>query len=198
VKQASQENDSYWIPPYNHEQVICGQGTVVYDALNKVKNVDAIFAPCGGGGLLSGSLIASRGLSPKTKIIGAEPLMANDAARSLKAGAIHKLTTAPKTLADGAMTLSVGDITFEYLKHLDDFYEISEMEIIYWTQWISHLLKLRIEPTSALGMAAAFQWAKKQKSKKSILVIISGANVDQNTSLKIWEIDYLSKLPYTI
>ncbi|WP_242134249.1 serine/threonine dehydratase [Aestuariivivens marinum] len=198
VKRASDNPDTYWIPPYNHEQVICGQGTAAFEAMNSLGEVDAVFAPCGGGGLLSGSLIATRGLSKKTKVIGAEPLAGNDAAESLRKKSIQRLTSAPNTLADGAMTLAVGDITFEYLKQLDDFYEISEEAIIYWTQWLTHLLKLRIEPTSALGMAAAFQWLQKQKGKKTILIILSGANVDQATTNKIWQNDCLTREPFKL
>lgn len=195
VQEVSKESNTYWIPPYNHDQVICGQGTVAFDVLNSLNKVDAIFAPCGGGGLMSGTLITARGLSKKTKVIGAEPLNANDAAQSLRTGTIQALSHAPQTLADGAMTLSVGHITFEYLKQLDGFYEISETDMLYWTQWLSHLLKLRIEPTSALGMAAAYQWLKTQSSKQSVVVILSGANIDQQTSLKIWQEDYLSHQP---
>lgn len=195
VSKLSKENGVFWIPPYNHEQVICGQGTAVYDAMSKLDTIDAVFAPCGGGGLLSGSLIAARGISQKTAVIGAEPLLANDAAQSLKTGRIQRLQATPQTLADGAMTLSVGDITFEYLKQLDDFYEISETDMIYWTQWLTHLLKLRIEPTSALGMVAASHWLKKQHSKKNVLIVLSGSNVDQQTTQKIWETDYLTEKP---
>jgi len=161
VQKAAEEEGTYWIHPYNHEQVIAGQGTAAYEALQQVNDIDAVFAPCGGGGLLSGTLISTRELAPTTKVIGAEPLNANDAAESLRTGAIQKLSATPHTLADGAMTMSVGDITFEYLKQLDDFYEVSEEKIIYWTQWLTHLLKLHIEPTSALSMEAAFLWLKK-------------------------------------
>ena len=195
VKQASEVQNTFWIPPYNHEQVICGQGTAALEALHTTGHVDAVFAPCGGGGLLSGTLVATRGISSTTQVIGAEPLMGNDAAESLRKNAIQRLTEAPKTLADGAMTLSVGPITFNYLKQLDDFYEITEEDMVYWTQWLSHLLKIRVEPTSALAMAGAYQWLKKQKKKTSVLIILSGANIDQKTTRKIWETDYLSEAP---
>ncbi|WP_223551736.1 serine/threonine dehydratase [Aestuariivivens sp. NBU2969] len=198
VKRASENPDTYWIPPYNHEQVICGQGTVALEAMNSIGEVDAVFGPCGGGGLLSGSLIASRGLSKNIKVIGAEPLAGNDAAESLRKNSIQRLSSAPNTLADGAMTLAVGDITFEYLKQLDDFYEITEDTIIYWTQWLTHLLKSRIEPTSALGMEAAFQWLQKQKGKKTVLIILSGANIDQATTNKIWQNDCLTTEPFKL
>lgn len=195
VREAAQEPGTYWIPPYNHEQVICGQGTAVYEALTELEKVDAVFAPCGGGGLLSGSLIASRGLSPTTKVFGVEPLNANDAAESLRKGSIQRLSRVPDTLADGAMTMAVGDITFEYLKQLDGFYEIEEAFLIYWTQWLTHLLKCRIEPTCAMSMEAVRRWLKNQKTKKRVLVVISGGNVDQATTQKIWLDDCLQSPP---
>lgn len=195
VKQHAKKKNTYWIPPFNHEMVIHGQGTAAYESLNEINDIDAIFAPCGGGGLLSGTLIAARGLVPKAKVIGAEPLNANDAASSIRSGKIHQLTTTPNTLADGAMTMAVGDITFEYLKHLDDILEITESDISYWTQWLTHLLKLQIEPTSSLSMAAAKQWMGKQAGKKKILIILSGGNIDHTSHSKIWESDFLTTPP---
>lgn len=195
VREASEKEGTVWIPPFNHEQVISGQGTAVLEAIEETGEVDAIFAPCGGGGLLSGSLIASRGISAKTKVIGAEPLAGNDAAQSLRANKIHRLSEAPNTLADGAMTLAVGEITFEYLKQLDAFYEIGEDKMIYWTQWLTHLLKLHIEPTSALAMAGAAKWLSEQSSRKKILIILSGGNIDHNTNRIIWKEDQLSNPP---
>ena len=195
VKMASLEAGTYWVPPYNHDQVILGQGTAAYEALKEVGEVDSVFAPCGGGGLLSGTYIATKGLYPNTEVIGAEPLNANDAVQSIKHNAIQRLTQSPETLADGAMTLAVGDLTFEYLKKLDDLIEIEETELIYWTQWLTHLLKLRIEPTSAMAMAAAMKWLKNTTPNKKILIILSGANIDQPTNLKIWKNDYLHQQP---
>lgn len=193
---ASEENGTYWIPPFNHEQVISGQGTAAYEALEETGKVDSVFAPCGGGGLLSGTLISTKALVPEAEVIGAEPLNANDASQSLRNNSVYKLTSPPDTIADGAKTMSVGSITFEYLKKLDDIYEIEEHRIIYWSQWLSHLLKVQIEPTSAMAMEAAFQWLKKQNTKKRVLVILSGGNIDPSTFLKIWEKDYLNEIPY--
>jgi threonine dehydratase len=192
---AAREEGTYWVPPYNHEQVIAGQGTAAFEALFELGGVDAVFAPCGGGGLLSGTLISTRALSPKAQVIGAEPLNANDAAESLRQGAIQQLQSVPRTLADGAMTIAVGDITFEYLKQLDDFYEIDEDAIVYWAQWLNHLLKVRIEPTSAMAMEAVRNWLAKQKQKRTVLVILSGGNVDQKRVLEIWAKDYLTEVP---
>ncbi|UJH66746.1 serine/threonine dehydratase [Allomuricauda sp. SCSIO 65647] len=195
VREAAMEEGVFWVPPYNHGQVICGQGTSAYEAFCEVKDIDAVFAPCGGGGLLSGTYIAAKGLSPKTKVIGVEPFNANDAAESLRKGSIQRLSGVPNTLADGAMTMAVGDITFEYLKKLDDFYEIEEEHIVYWTQWLTHLLKCRIEPTSAMTMEAVCRWLKSQKTKQRVLVIISGGNIDQVTTSRIWERDRLQRPP---
>lgn len=195
VREAAKDPGTYWIPPFNHEQVICGQGTAVYEGLSELHDIDAVFAPCGGGGLLSGSLIAARGLSSKTKVIGVEPLQANDAAESLRKGTIQKLKQVPNTLADGAMTMAVGDITFEYLKQLDGFYEVEEEKMIYWTQWLTHLLKCRIEPTSGMSMQAVYEWLKTQKIRKRVLVVISGGNIDQPTTSKLWKVNFLDHTP---
>lgn len=196
VKQASEKSGTYWIPPFNHEQVISGQGTAVYESIIELGAVDAVFAPCGGGGLLSGSLIAARGLSPKAEVIGAEPVNANDAAQSLRLNSIQKLSSSPITLADGAMTLAVGNITFEYLKHLNRIIEVEESQIIYWTQWLTHLLKVHVEPTSAMSMEAATQWLSGQTSRRRVLIVLSGGNIDQQTSMKIWEYNHLDEIPH--
>ncbi len=195
VREVAREEGTYWIPPFNHEQVICGQGTAAFEALSELEGIDAVFAPCGGGGLLSGTLIATRGLSPKTRVLGAEPLNANDAAESLRKGSIQRLTEIPNTLADGAMTMAVGELTFEYLKQLDGFYEVGEEAMVYWTQWLSHLLKIRLEPTCALPMEGVRQWLKNKATKQRVLVVISGGNVDQQTTQKIWAQEYLDRPP---
>ncbi|MEM9078326.1 MAG: serine/threonine dehydratase [Bacteroidota bacterium] len=195
VREASKEDGAYWIPPFNHEQVICGQGTSALEALSELDNIDAVFAPCGGGGLVSGTCISTRGLAPTAEVIGVEPLNANDAAESLRKGSIQKLPAIPNTLADGAMTMAVGDITFEYLKQLDGFYEIEEEYIVYWTQWLTHLLKCRLEPTCAMPMEAIRRWLKGKKTKQRVLMIVSGGNVDQPTTQKIWQKDYLTNIP---
>ena len=195
VREAAKEDGAYWIPPFNHEQVICGQGTSALEALSELDNIDAVFAPCGGGGLISGTYIATRGLAPNAEVIGVEPLNANDAAESLRKGSIQKLSAIPETLADGAMTMAVGDITFEYLKQLDGFYEIEEEYIVYWTQWLTHLLKCRLEPTCAMPMEAIRRWLKGKKTKQRVLMIVSGGNVDQPTTQKIWQKDYLTNIP---
>ena len=147
VAHAAEDPDTLWIPPFNHPDIIAGQGTAALEALNEIDHLDAVFAPCGGGGLLSGTLIATQALHPNAGVYGAEPAAANDASMSLQRGEIVALEHPPQTLADGAATPSVGDITFGFLQQLTDFYEVDELQIAYWTQWLQHLLKLHVEPT---------------------------------------------------
>lgn len=195
VAATAQAEGVEWIPPFNHPDVIAGQGTVANEIFDEVEHVDAIFAPCGGGGLLSGTLIAARHRSPQTLVIGAEPLIANDAARSLQSGVIESLPGPVQTLADGAATPSVGECTFPYLQELDDFYEVDEVQIAYWTQWLHHLLKLHIEPTSAMSMAAVAAWASSAPANQTAVVILSGGNISQASMAKIWQKDYLQQPP---
>ncbi len=193
----AKEQGAYLLPPFDHDQVICGQGTACLEAFSQVDQpISAVFAPCGGGGLLSGTVIAAKGKSPEISVIGSEPLLANDAAQSLRQGKIFRWDKSPDTLADGAKTLSVTQRTLNYLNRLDDFHEISEQEIIYWTQWLCHFLKLHIEPTSALAMASAIKWLRTQNSQKSILVILSGGNMDPKTLQRVWSQDHLGGPPF--
>lgn len=195
VKQAAKQEGVVWIPPFNHPLIVAGQGTATLEAIQDADHVDAVFAPCGGGGLLSGSLLATRHLAPHAKVIGAEPLLANDAARSLQSGVIESLSGPVSTLADGAATPSVGDVTFPILQQLDDFYEVNEQQIAYWTQWLQHLLKLHVEPTSAMSMAAVAAWAVNSPKGQTAVVILSGGNISKATMTKVWDTDYLLQPP---
>lgn len=186
---------AYFIHPYDDDRVIAGQGTACYEALEDGVAPTAIFAPCGGGGLLSGTYLAKELLAPQAKLFAGEPLLANDAARSYRSGTIVAYEDSPKTIADGAMTLAVSPRTFAYLQKLDGFFEVTEEEMVYWAAWLMHLLKISVEPTSALGMAAAVQWLKGQTTKQRVLVILSGGNIAPETYRKIWENNPLEKLP---
>jgi len=190
------QNGAYLLKPFDDDMVIEGQGTAAYEVFKELKNIDYVFATCGGGGWLSGTYLAKELLSPKTKIIGCEPKNANDAFKSLKSGKIFAFDTSPNSIADGARTLSVVPRTFEYLKKLDGFNVATEKEIKYWTQWINHLLKISVEPTSALSMAVAYNYIKKHQLKNAnIVILISGGNVSRDTIRKIWQKDYLVEVP---
>ncbi len=195
VAEAAKAADTVWIPPYNHPDIIAGQGTATLEALQDAGHVDAVFAPCGGGGLLSGALLATRELMPDASVIGAEPAAANDASRSLQSGQIESLDGVPDTLADGAATPSVGEHTFPLLQQLDDFYEVEENQIAYWTQWLQHLLKIHVEPTCAMSMAAVAAWAVNTPPNQTALVMLSGGNISQASMSKIWQTDYLQQPP---
>lgn len=191
----AEKNGAYFIHPFDNDMVIAGQGTACYEALQAGIKPSATFATCGGGGLLSGTYLAKQLCSPSSLVFAGEPVNANDAARSYNSGQIVSFDYSPKSIADGALTLAVSQRTFGYLQRLNGFYEISEEEIIYWTQWLTHLLKISLEPTAAVAMAAAFKWLQTQKQKQQILVILSGGNIAPETQRIIWENDYLSKLP---
>lgn len=195
VANAAEEEGTVWIPPFNHPDIVAGQGTAAMEALEDTGKVDAIFAPCGGGGLLSGTLLAARALQPDALVIGAEPLAANDASQSLQQGEIVALDAPPVTLADGAATPSVGNVTFPLLQALDDFYEVDELQIAYWTQWLQHLLKLHIEPTCAMSMAAVAAWAANTPPGQTALVMLSGGNISQASMAEIWQRDFLLQPP---
>ena len=195
VAAAAQEPHHYWIPPFDHPQVIAGQGTALLESVNQIGSVDSVFAPCGGGGLLSGCWVTANTMMPECEVIGAEPLLGNDAAMSLQLGEIQRLSASPQTLADGAATLAISPLTFEHLQQLDDFYQVDETQIAYWTQWLQHLLKLHVEPTSAMTMAAVAAWCQQQGSEKQALVILSGGNIDHQKQTAIWQQDYLQQPP---
>lgn len=198
VAAAAEQPDTMWIPPFNHAQIIAGQGTAALEALQDLKQIDGVFAPVGGGGLMAGTLLATRGLCPNAQVIGAEPLAANDAANSLREGKIVPLPKPAITLADGAATPAVGELTFPFLQQLDDFYEVDEAQIAYWTQWLQHLLKIHVEPTSAMTMAAVVGWLQEQKKPSSALVVLSGGNIDQPRMQQIWQTDYLDQPPILV
>ena len=121
--------------------------------------------------------------------------MANDAAQSLRTGVIQTLPEQPNTLADGAATLQVGEKTFPHLQDLDGFYEVDEIKIAYWTQWLQHLLKIHVEPTCAMSMGGVVEWLKSQNSEQKVLVMLSGGNIDQQKMTKIWQDDHLYQIP---
>lgn len=176
--QEAAANGAFLLPPYDHDDVICGQGTACLEALEDAgEPVGAVFAPCGGGGLLSGTWLAAQQFDPAPRVFGAEPLAGNDAARSLRDGRIFRFEHSPDTLADGAMTLGVSERTFHFLKKLDGLDEIPEDEIRLWHERLNTHLEGPIEPTAALGLAAAAWRVASGDVQGPLLVILSGGNV---------------------
>jgi threonine dehydratase len=179
LAEEKQKEGYFFIHPSDNDDVIAGQGTACLEALQEIGEVDAIFAPCGGGGLIAGCLLAAKGLSEKAQVIGCEPLNANDAKRSIDNKKIFSFQDSPNTIADGARTLAVSQRCFFYLQQLNEIIEISEDEIFSWQKKLSAILQQKIEPTSALAIAGvqAFLQKNSQLQNPKILVIISGGNL---------------------
>ncbi|QIG06107.1 threo-3-hydroxy-L-aspartate ammonia-lyase [Proteus sp. ZN5] len=176
-QQLAQKEGLTLIPPYDHPHIIAGQGTAAKELFDKVGELDMLFVPLGGGGLLSGSLLSTKALSPDCKIFGVEPLAGNDGQQSLRKGEIIHIDT-PKTIADGAQTQHLGNYTFEIIRNnVDDILTATDEELISTMQFYAQRMKIIVEPTGCLSLAAARQFGDKLKGKK-IGIIISGGNVD--------------------
>lgn len=186
----------YYMHPSDSDSTIAGAGTLCYEALQQLDfSPDAVFASCGGGGLIAGSYLAKELISPTSLLIGSEPLTANDAYLSVKNNKIYRFDNAPITIADGLKTLSVSVRTFEYLKKLDHFYLADEYQIYYWTTWLTHLLKVICEPSSSINMVAVVNWLKAQSKPQKLLVLISGGNIDPILYNELWKEEYLTVPP---
>ena len=167
------------IHPYNDEKLIAGQGTVVLEIFQELKDLDYLFVPIGGGGLISGCAIAAKNLFPSIKVIGVETEGANDCYLSFRQGHIVKLTSA-NTIADGMRTLSVGTINFDIIqKYVDDVITISDDDIFPMMKFFFERMKIAVEPTGAVAPAAVMRNVLKLSGKR-IGAIISGGNVDPN------------------
>lgn len=176
-QQLAQKEGLTLIPPYDHPHIIAGQGTAAKELFDEVGELDMLFVPLGGGGLLSGSLLSTKALSPDCKIFGVEPLAGNDGQQSLRKGEIIHIDT-PKTIADGAQTQHLGNYTFEIIRNnVDDILTATDEELISTMQFYAQRMKIIVEPTGCLSLAAARQFGDKLKGKK-IGIIISGGNVD--------------------
>lgn len=176
-QQLAQKEGLTLIPPYDHPHIIAGQGTAAKELFDEVGALDMLFVPLGGGGLLSGSLLSTKALSPDCKIFGVEPLGGNDGQQSLRKGEIIHIDT-PKTIADGAQTQHLGNYTFEIIRnHVNDILTATDEELILAMQFYAQRMKIIVEPTGCLSLAAARQFGDKLKGKK-IGIIISGGNVD--------------------
>ena len=165
-----------FIPPYNHAQVIAGQGTAAMELCADVPGLDVVLAPVGGGGLVSGTALALAALSPGTRVIAAEPAGADDAYRSLQAGHIIPAMH-PQTIADGLLT-SLGELTFAIIQqHVERIVTVSEEAIIRAMRTIWERMKIIIEPSAAVPIGALLEQPHDLRGKR-LGVILSGGNVD--------------------
>jgi threonine dehydratase len=165
------------IPPYDHADVIAGQGTAAKELFDEVGPLDAFFVCLGGGGLLSGSALATRALSPGCLRYGVEPEAGNDGQQSFRTGQIVHIDT-PRTIADGAQTQHLGQLTFPIIQRdVDDILTVSDDELVDCMRFFAERMKIVVEPTGCLGFAAARRMKETFRGKR-IGVLVSGGNID--------------------
>jgi threo-3-hydroxy-L-aspartate ammonia-lyase len=165
------------IPPYNHPHIIAGAGTAAAELILDVGPLDILIVPCGGGGLLSGSALAARSLSPQCRVIGVEPAAGDDAMRSFRTKRLETVSN-PQTVADGARTPSLGSFTFPLVLDLvDDIVVVDDGSLLRTMFYLWERLKLIVEPTGALAAAAALERIVPVAGRR-VGVILSGGNVD--------------------
>jgi len=177
VARIQQETGAVLIPPYNHPDVIAGQGTVALELLEEAPHLDAIVAPVGGGGLISGICLAVRGMKPAVRVFAAEPAGADDAARSKAAGRLIP-QTGPKTIADGLLT-SLGELTWPFVRdEVEGVVTVSEEEIKAAWRLLAERAKLLVEPSSATVLAAVLTPEfRALEHLEAVGVVLSGGNL---------------------
>ncbi|HEY4800999.1 MAG TPA: threo-3-hydroxy-L-aspartate ammonia-lyase [Paraburkholderia sp.] len=165
------------IPPYDHAHVMAGQGTAAKELFEEAGELDLLLTPLGGGGLLSGCATAAHALAPACTVIGVEPEAGNDGQRSLQTGKIVHIDT-PKTLADGAQTQHLGNLTFEVIRErVSEIVTVSDAELVETMKFFASRMKLVVEPTGCLAAAAVLHGMVDVRGKR-VGVLISGGNVD--------------------
>ena len=177
TRKLSAERGLTLIPPYDHPDVIAGQGTAAMELFEQVGELDLLLVPLGGGGLLAGSALTAHAMSPACRVYGVEPEAGNDGQQSLRAGRIVRIDT-PKTIADGAQTQHLGEYTFGVIKnHVADVLTASDQELIESMKFLAERMKMVVEPTGCLGLAAACH-GKVPLQGQRVGILLSGGNVD--------------------
>ena len=165
------------IPPFNHPDVIAGQGTAVKELLEEVGPLDTLLVPMGGGGLLGGSLLSAHALSPDCEVYGVEPEAGNDGQQSFRSGEVVRIPP-PDSIADGALTQALGSLTFPIIRqYARDILTVTDPQLMQAQRFFAERMKIVVEPTGCLGAAAAFNEVVPVKGKR-IGVVLSGGNVD--------------------
>ena len=174
------ERGASLIPPYDHPDIIAGQGTAALELIEEVGEIDLLAVPLGGGGLLAGSALVARALSPGCAVIGVEPEAGNDGQQSLRSGDIVHIPV-PKSIADGAVTTHVGHHNFPVLKRdVADIVTVSDAQLIETMRFFAERMKIIVEPTGCLAAAALLQGAVDCAGKR-VGVLLSGGNIDLPT-----------------
>jgi threonine dehydratase len=183
ARELQQEHGYTLIPPFDHYDVLAGQGTAALELCDQAGPLDLLLTPCGGGGLLSGCAIAAKGRVPGCRVVGVEPELADDATRSYYSGTLQTVKN-PPTIADGTRTPSLGRITFPLVRSfVDAMATVSEESIVEAVRLLFFRLKLVVEPSGVLGLAALMTGAVEPRGR--VGVILSGGNVDGPTMQRI-------------
>ena len=181
ARQMAAERGYAVIPPYDHPHIIAGAGTTGLEFIEQIPDLDAILTPCGGGGLLSGLALAVKETQPACRVIGIEPELADDAVRSFRSGVLHT-TKNPPTIADGTRTPSLGQLNFALvLRYVDAMETVTEEAIKEAVRTLFYRLKLVIEPSGALGLAALLSGRLPDLQGQRVGVVLSGGNMDGAT-----------------
>ncbi len=184
AKKLADERGLTLVPPFDDARIIAGQGTAALELVEEVADLDALVTPVGGGGLIAGCAIAAKGLRPQIKVYGVEAEGADDARRSFREGHIIK-SPPPTTIADGIRTESVGTLTFAIMRELlEDIVLVSDAEIMDAVRFAVLRLKLVVEPTGAVPLAAVMQ-GRIPASAHRVGVIVSGGNISPDVLRKI-------------
>jgi threonine dehydratase len=166
-----------FIPPFDHADVLCGQGTAAMELFEEVGDLDVLLVCLGGGGLLSGSALAARAMSPACRVYGVEPEAGNDVQQSFRRGERVRIPT-PRTIADGAQTPMVGELTFEIIRRdVDDILTVSDAQLVEAMRFYAERMKMVVEPTGCLTLAAACHGGLSLQGLR-VGLLISGGNVD--------------------
>ncbi len=174
--QLNPDNKMTLIKPFDDARIIAGQGTASLDLLDEVGHLDQILAPCGGGGLLSGTAIAAKAQANPCEVIGVEPKNADDATRTFYSGVLQSNPN-PDTIADGTRTTCLGELTFPLIQqNVDQMKTVTEDQIKEAVRFFYNRMKLVVEPSGALGLAALLSGEVQAKGK--VGVIVSGGNID--------------------
>jgi threonine dehydratase len=176
-RKLAEERGMTLIPPFDHADVIAGQGTAAKELFDEVGELDHFFVCLGGGGLISGSALSARALSPNCKVYGVEPEAGNDGQQSLRSGQRIKIDV-PQTLADGAQTQQLGEITFEIIRRkVDDIFTATDAQLVEAMRFYAERMKMLVEPTGCLSLAGARSSGLDLRGAR-VGVLISGGNID--------------------
>jgi threo-3-hydroxy-L-aspartate ammonia-lyase len=176
AREIAEKKGAAVIPPFDDERIIAGAGTVGLEIVEQWPGVTTILVPLGGGGLLSGTSLAATSLRPDVDVYGVEPAAGNDGEQSFHSGRIVTIDP-PKTIADGARTLAIGERNFAVIRErVRDVVSVDDDVLLETLKWVMYRTKLVIEPTGALGLAALF--SGKVKPRGPVAVVVSGGNLD--------------------